>query len=630
MLEILRNAVRSWYFKALLGILVVSFAIWGVGDIFRPGLHGGAILKVGDVKVGEKDVATAIRRQLKSLQQSLGTEISMDQARKLGIVDRVMETLITQALYTNEVKALGVTATDQDIARQIREQPGFRNKQGLFDRGIFQQTLAVNGYSEAEFIGRLRQELAREQVLGSFSGYLHAPTQLAERLYRYRQEKRVADYFTIALDPNADVGSPSAEEMKSYYEKNKQLFTAPEYRDASYILLTPAVVAGEITIPEQDIRARYDERIADFKIGEQRSVQQMVFPTEKAAKDAEAQLKEGKDFTALAKTLLKQDESTTNVLGDVTRADLPKALSDAVFSLQKDQFTVPLKGPFGWHIIRVTAIKPPYTKPFEKVRESLRAEMVSEKSGSVLYDLSKNIDDALGGGATLEEAASKAGVTVKKVTKVDRQGLGVDGQPIADLPKDPTFLKTVFDTPSGEDNLVDVGTDSDLILRVDAITPSQVRPLDTVRDRIVQTWQAEKRRDLTAQKAQDAVKRIAKGALIDSVAKDMGAAVETSPPFTREGEGAEQKIPRELAADLFAGKLGDAATAPFGSGHVVAVLKAIEPVDVVKQKAAVDALADQLAQRIGSDLLVEYNHALRQEYAVEVDQKALDALLQKL
>lgn len=627
MLAILRNAVRSWYFKALLGLLVVSFAIWGIGDIFRPGLSGGVIVKVGDIEVSGQQVSAALRRQLNSLQQSLGSQLSMEQAQNLGITDRVVETLVTEALYSSEANELGVTATDQDVARQIREEAGFRNEQGQFDRAVFQRTLAINSYSETEFVERLRQQLAREQVVGSFVGNLQAPNLLAERLYRYRAEKRIADYFTIAHDPNADVGTPDETELKAYYEENNQLFTAPEYRNATYVLLTPTDVADEITIPEQDIRARYEERLDAFNIAEQRTVQQMVFPTEQAAKDAVAQLKEGKEFVALAKTLLNQDEASTNVLGDVTRPGLPENLADAVFSLGKGQFTAPLEGPFGWHVMRVAEIKPPRTRTFEEVREELRAEMVSEKSDGVLHALYQDLDDALGGGATLEEGASQIGVAVKKTTNIDRQGLDENEKPVDGLPQDRAFLETVFDTPAGQDSFVELGADSYLVVRVDTVTPSQVRPLDSVRDRVLQAWRAEKQRGLSAQKAQKALSLIAEGALIDGVARDLNVTVQTSPPFTREGEGAEQVFSRELAADLFAGKLGDVAIAPFGSSHVVAVLKAIEPVDTARQKAAIDALAGQLAVRIGSDLQVEFNQALRQHHSVEVDREALDNIL---
>ena len=628
MLEFLRNGVRTWYFKALLGVLVLSFAIWGVGDIFRPGLVGNTLIKVGSIEIGAQEFASAFRRQMNSLTRTLGSEFSVDQARRLGVPDRVVNGLVVDALYNSEAGALGIGVADNAVAKRIRTEPSFRNQQGQFDRGVFEQTLAVNGFSEQQFVLRLRQELSRTQVVGSLTRDVPAFSQLADRLYRWREEKRVAKYIAIQNDAFADVGTPDDAALKAYHKANERTFTAPEYRNATYIHLTSADAEGEIAVPDSDIQALYDQRLDSYKVPERRTVQQMIFPTEQAAKTAVGQLSEGKEFVALAKTLLNQDESATNVLGDVPKGSLPDALADAVFSLSIDQVSAALKGPFGWYVLRVTGTKPPYTQPLEEVRKSLRAELVAERSDDVLYELSKDLDDALGGGATLKEAASRIGVSAKNVVMVDRRGNGTDGKPIAGLPKGRDFLATVFDTPSGEESdLIDLGASGYLVVRAGDVIPSQVRPLHTVRARVVQAWQAEQRRKLTKKKANKALDRIKGGENLSVVAGELGATVETSPAFNREGEGAEKNLPRAVAADLFEARIGGTASAPFGAGYTVAVLNEIKPVNVGANRSAINALGDRLAQRIASDLEVQYNNALRQHHTVEIDRQALDSLL---
>lgn len=628
MLEFLRNGVRTWYFKALLGVIILSFVIWGVGDMFRPGLGGGTLIKVGSIEIGAQEFASAFRRQMQSLTRTLGGNFSVEQARNLGVPDRVVDGLVTEALYTSEADNLGIGVGEKALVKRIRSEPGFRNQQGQFDRGVFEQTLAVNGFSEQQFVSRLRRELSRTQVVGSLTRDVPAFDQLAERLYRWQAEKRVAAYIAIPNDAFAVVGEPDNAALKAYHKANERAFTAPEYRSATYVQLTVSDVEDEIDISDADIQALYDRRLNSYKVPEMRTVQQMIFPTEEAAKAAAAQLSEGRAFIALAKTLLNQDEGATNVLGDVAKEGLPDSLAEPVFALSVDQVSGPLKGPFGWYLLRVTGTKAPYTKPLTEVRVDLRKELVNERSTNVLYELSNDLEDVLGGGATLEEAANQVGATARKISMVDQRGNGADKKPVTGLPKGSEFLATLFATPSGEESdKIDMGSNGYLILRTRDVKPSQVQSLVSVRSRVVQAWQAEQRRKLTEEKAKKAIEEIKGGKSLEEVAGGLNISVETSPPFNREGVGAEKNLPRGLAADMFAAKLGGGASAPFGTGFTVGVLKEIKPVDIGINRSAIGAFGDQLAQRIASDLEVQYNNALRQQHNVEIDRQALDNLL---
>ena len=628
MLEFLRNGVRTWYFKALLGLLVLSFAIWGVGDIFRPGLGGDTLIKVGSIEIGGQEYASAFRRQMQSLSQTLGSNFTVEQARRLGVPDRVAEGLVVDALYNSEAGALGVTVGLDAIARRIRSEPGFRDQQGQFDEGIYEQTLAVNGLSEEQFVARLRREMSQGQVVGSLTRDVPVFDGLAKRLHSWREEKRVAEYIRVQNDAFANVGLPDDTALRTFYKENERMFTAPEYRSATYVHITSKDVENDIDISDAELQALYEQNLDGYRVPERRTVQQMIFPTEEEAKAGAAQLAEGKTFLAVAKDLVKQDEAATNILGDVTKNRLPDALAEPVFSLAKDQVTAPLKGPFGWYLMHVTAIKAPHTQPFAEVRDSLRASLIRNRAGEALYNLSNDLEDALGGGAPLEEAAKQIGVSAKKVTDVDRSGNGPDDKPVAGLPKGTEFLTTLFNTPDGEESeLVDLGANGYLILRTTGIKPSQVRPLEAVRQRAIQAWQTEQRRKLTEEKTKKALDRINGGEALATVASALGAPVETSPPFNRQGDGATNNLPRSLASELFDLKVGKAASAPSGSGYTIAVLKEVKPVNANTDRTGVDALANRLAQRIASDLEVQYNNALRQQHTVEIDRHALDSLL---
>ena len=628
MLEFLRNGVRTWYFKALLGLLVLSFAIWGVGDIFRPGLSGNTVVKVGNIEIGSQQFTSALQRQMQNLSRTLGSNFTLEQARGLQVPERVVEGLVTEALHESEANALGIAVGKNALVQRIRSEPGFRNQEGQFDRSVYKQTLAINGFSEEQFVSRLRQELSRAQVLGSLTSEVPVSEVLTNRLYSWNAEKRVAAYIKIQHDAIANIGMPDDAALQEYYKGNESLFTAPEYRSATYVHLTGKDVESDIDVSDADIQKLYDQNIDAFKVPERRTVQQMIFSTEEEAKAGAAHLAEGKTFAAVAKDLLRQDEDATNILGDVTKNHLPDTLAEAVFNLSEGQVTPPLEGPFGWYVMRVTAIKAPKTQQLLEVRIDIRAQLVQERSGEALYKLSNDLDDALGGGASLEEAARQVGVVAKKVNKVDRGSNGSDEKPMTDLPPGPEFLTTLFNTPDGQESeLVDLGVNGYLILRNTGIQAAKVKPLESVRNRAIKFWKAEQRRKQTEENSKRILERIKGGEPLEVISKSIDVPIETSPPFNRHGEGAANNLPRSLAAELFGVKVGGASSAPSDSGYTIGVLKEIVKAKVGANSADVKALAEQLAQRIGRDLEVQYNNALRQHHNVEIDQRALDNLL---
>ena len=625
MLESLRLGVQSWYFKALLMVLVASFAVFGIGDIFSGGPSLGAIVTVGDTEIGGAELSDAYRRRMNAVSRQLGTTLTTEQARQFGIVDQVVQSLVSAALYDAEADALGVVIGDGAIAARIRMEPSFKGQQGQFDRGIYEQVLAANGMVEQAFIDSMRREISRDQLLGSLAGALPQSTQLADRLYRWRNERRTADYIVLKYDPNSAVATPDDTILRRYHGDNAARFTAPDYRKITYIHLTPDDVMGNITIPENELRDAYDSRLDEFSIAERRTVQQMIFADEVTARKAAGMLAEGRAFVALAKKLANQDPKATN-LGDVLRDGLPGTLGENVFKLSTGETSPPLKGPFGWYLMRVIAVKQATIRSLEEVRALIHDELASDRAIEVLFELSNTLQDILGGGATLAAAASQIGAKLIYVAALDRQGRGADGKPIADIPQG--LIENAYNTLIDEQSaLVDSGDSGYLIVQVESETPSVLREFGSVRNDVIAAWKREYRRDKLENRANEIVERLNKGAGLRHIAAELKlGAVTTSAAFTRAGQDAGANVPRGLAADLFASKIGGGASAETTAGFTVAILKKIRKADPVVDKKTRDALADRLIDDMAGDLIVQYNNALRRRHAVEVNQRALDNL----
>ena len=303
-------------------------------------------------------------------------------------------------------------------------------------------------------------------------------------------------------------------------------------------------------------------------------------------------------------------------------------LAAAAFQTPEGAVTEPVQTPLGWHIAQVLKIVPGHTESFEEAKGKLTHELQLREASNAIYDLGNKLQDALGGGASLEEAAKKLDLKVVKITAVNGKGLAPEGKPVAGLPQGPKFLSTAFSTEPGRDS--DLREDDQggfFLLHVNNVVPSQLRPLADVRDKVLAGWQADARRKAAAKAAQAMVEKAQTGADLAALAKESGTSVSTTAAFTRTGQGAGPGLPPELVASLFAAKIGDVVSSPSPQGAVVAKLASVLPADAKADTAGVHQLEDQLRGTLGADLLNAFTEALRERYGVEIDERVVSSLV---
>jgi len=163
MLEALRRGTGSWVVKILLGLLVLSFAAWGIGDIFRIRPEQ-AIAEVGSQKISGTQFLASYNRELRRLQQQLGQPVSREQALQLGLVQRTLDEMVARAAIDEGVQQLGLTAGNDTVARAIANDPAFRGPLGRFDRLTFEAVLRENGFNEQSYVEARRRDLARGRL----------------------------------------------------------------------------------------------------------------------------------------------------------------------------------------------------------------------------------------------------------------------------------------------------------------------------------------------------------------------------------------------------------------------------------------------------------------------------------
>lgn len=625
MLTAIRNKTQSFVVKVLAGLLVVSFAVWGIEDMFSIATSDeSAIFEVGDLAGDADEIRSEVRSEVNRLRPLFGDQFTVEQAKALGIVQSVVQRQINDTALRLAAQGMGVEISDDLVSKTIRETPGFQGLGG-FDRLRFQQTLSQNYMSEARYIASVRRQMANGQLLESFASKT-APKVLTDSVYRHRQEKRIADTLLISDSAQKDIPEPDETTLTKFHKDNASRFTAPEARSLSVIRLEAADLASEISVTDSEVKEAYEAREDEFTTPETRDVKQMVIPEEADAKLAEQALSQGRDFAEVAKEIAKMDASTLD-LGTVSRADLPfPELADAVFSLNAGETSAPQKSPLGWHLFRIGGINLGGTRTLDEVKDELKKTIANEKAIDSLFELANKLEDAFGGGATLEDAAGQLNLKLVKIAAVDKFGNDRDGKPVNNLPSG-DFLGTAFATEEGSDSqLTETGKDGYFVLRVDGVAEPILKPLDTVKEEVAKAWKAEKRAEKSKKAADTVVARVKSGSSFNGIAFELGQTLKTSPALTRQPEKRVDDFPQPLIDGIFSVSKGEAVSIRTGSGYTVAYLKSVTAAVPSADKDGLEKVSDQLGQSLRGDVLAQLAGALRGQYGVTINQRAVDEL----
>ena len=625
MLTAIRTHTKSFVVKILAGLLVVSFAVWGIEDMFTLATSSASpIFEVGSLEGDEDVIRDEVRRQIRRLRPMFGNQFTVDQAKALGIVESVVQRQIDDTALRLASQGMGIEISDDLVSKEIRNTPGFQAF-GSFDQARFQRCLNENLMTEARYIAAIRGELSNNQLLDSFTSKT-APKMLVDSVYRHRQEKRIAETIVVSDSTQQKISEPDQPTLIGYHKDKASLFTAPEYRALSVVRLDAADLAGEILVANNEVKEAYEARVDEFTTPETRNVKQMIVAEEADAKRASEALSQGRDFAAVAMEIAKMDATAID-LGRVGRADMPfPELTDAVFALKSGESSAPQKSPLGWHVFSVNGIQLGGTKTFDGVKDRLTKDIAMEKAIDSLFELANKLEDSLGGGATLEETASQLNLKVVKFDAVDRSGKGKDSKPISNLPGN-DYIGIAFSTEEGaESPLSETGNDGYFVLRVDGITAPVLKPLDTIKAEVIQAWKDEKRAEKSKQAATAIVARVNSGTLLNAIASEMGLEIMTSPALTRQPGKNSGGLPQPLVDKIFSLSKGEAAMARSGSGYAVGRLKEVTTAVPAADKEGLDKISDQLGLALQEDIFTQLAGGLRDRYGVTVNRQAIDGL----
>ena len=627
MLRGIHKASGSWLGKAIMaavmGVLVISFAIWGIGDIFR-GFGLNSVAKVGNTEISIDLFRQYYNDRLQQFSRQLGRPITPDQARALGISQRIVGQFVAETALDDKARSWRLNLSDAEIARLIMSDPSFRGVNGQFDHDRFVLLIRNAGYSEARYIDEQRRVLLRRQIAQSLGGNLRVPAAMLSALNQYQNEKRNIDYVALGPAQAGDIAQPTPETLAKYFDERKVMFRAPEYRKLTVLAVTPTELAKPDTVSDADAKAYYESHKEAYGVPEKRELQQMVFPNADEAAAARDRISKGESFADVAKSRGLKISDTN--LGMVVKADIiDPAVAEAAFSLKPGEVSQPLKGQFGTVLLLVGKVEPGTQKSFDEVSAQVKQAIAESRAKSQLGDLRDKIEDERAAGSTLLETAKKLGLKAVTVDAVDRSGRRPDGSLVADLPKTPDVVAAAFASNVGVDNeALQLPGGGWLWFDVNGITPSHDRNLDEVKDQVAARWREDEIAKILQGKAGDMLGKLKTGSTLAQVASEAGLKVETASDLQR-GKPTEQ-TPAKVLQAVFTTAKGSSGAAEGAKADERVVFTVTDIVDPKLDLNAPDTqrLESSLQNSYADDIIGEYLARLETEIGVSINQTALN------
>jgi peptidyl-prolyl cis-trans isomerase D len=637
MLGAIRTAASNWLGRAVLivvmSLLVVSFAIWGIGDIFRGGVSRNVAV-VGKENISADQFRTSFNEELRRVQQRARRAITTEDARAFGLDREILNRLIDESVMNQKATRLGLALDQQAIVKAVTEAEMFRVA-GQFDRGRFAEILQQNGLNEAQFFRQQGDLMLRQQLAVGLVGGYRWPESFGRAVHQYREEARDLELILVPADKAAEPAAPTDEQLQAFHNERKSEFRTIETRKATVLTVTPTQFASSVTVSEADARAFYERALAQGRFGtpERRRAWRILFDTEAEAKAAAEKLAGGMTIEAL---LAEKKLTPVDVdLGMQTRAQITdRAVADAIFGLAENAISAPVKDPFGFVLLRLAGVEPARATPFEEVRNQITGEArldAVSRDPAVRQQIDaahRKVEDQRIAGKSLAEAAQIAGLVPAVIEKLDRQGGDGAGNRLS-IAGGMDTVNAIFASDIGLDNEPLHPRDGSYIwFEVNAVDLARDKAFDEVKDEVRARYIDNEKSKAIADLATGLVKKLDEGATMAQIAGEVGAGLQIVGGVkrsTRDGALGQNGVDR-----AFADRLGKAVTAiaPDGVGRLIIrpTQASLLPYDPAADEQQ-GGIARQVAQGMSEDIVAQYVAGMRKEIGVSINQVLLNQAL---
>ena len=631
MLKALREGTKSGFLKYIL-ITMMALAVLSLVFIDMSGSFSGGISASSVARVGDTEIST--RQFLGRLQQAEhragGFDIPEHMREQLAL--QVADQLVREEVFLTESQDMGLLIRDQIAAKEIKKQLQNLTGNGFTEQEALSQALRSTGLSEGQYIAATKQDIARRRLLEAVTLGSYAPPQMLNTAYKFINQKRSGAYLILpAADFAGKVNVPTQDEITTYHTENISNYMRPEYRQIDYIVFNQDDINQAIDLSDTDLKDIYNDRIDEYTKPVRRITDQVVFKTAEEAQAVVAEAFDHHDLTAALKTV--SDDSYILLTDEtVTQDDAIADISNGAFNTPIGEIVGPLQTSLGWVVMKVKSEAPSEITPFEDIREALETSYREEVLEDRYYETANEIDDMLASGASLSAISEEFSLTVAQTPLLSLAGQTQQDQKADFMDKNfaEALLTQAFTLQSDElPPLLESEDGTFIAYSVSQIDPKAPYDLDEIRDRVTADWQLAQQKQHMRQMALDIIKSANNGQSLQQAVKQHGKQVTLVKDLTTENAKTDTNVPEAIKQNLYTLKNPMEITqANIGNDLAIIQLTDIIFPEGTSDEDKVADLKRSIREQIRSDLVAQYELALREKYDVNISRNAIKRSLQ--
>ncbi len=625
MLQAIHDKAKGWVAYAIVGFISIPFVLFGINSYFE----GGSAAPAAIVN-GEEIDSREVQNQLAQLRQQfgrMGANLGDEQLRQIAL-----DNVINRALLRQKADEAGYRASSTEVANTIRQ---YFQADGQFDAEQYQRYLTTQRRNQGEFENQIREDLTQGHFQQAIVGTAFVPKSQAEYYQSLRQQTRDVETFTLKMaDFEAQV-TISDEQVADYFEKNKERYMTEERVKLAYLDIDQTVLAESILVTDEELEAHYDENASEYVTPEEREVSHILVEI-KDEDEAAAQAKADGLYQAISsgeRTFedVAQNDSDDKVaaenkglLGSVVVGDWGADFEKAVFALEVNVVSEPVKTEAGYEILRVNSITEAVQESFAEVKESLAENYRATKAADLYLDKTDQVQTlAYEQSGDLAPAAEAAGIEIQQtdwVTRSSGEGVGANPQLRQVAFSDEVLVERKNSEP------IELKDTQAVVIRVIEHEPAEQKPLDEVKAEIVAALTTQEARSLTASKGEELLTKLAEtndwSALTESGLGD-AAAVDKAGKVERTGSEMSPVVVGKvfgMARPEADKRSWDSAVLPEGD-YVLIALNGVEDGATEVDEAAGQLFTGSVSRRESGALL----KALRERAEVELKTENLSS-----
>jgi peptidyl-prolyl cis-trans isomerase D len=614
--------------QIILGLISLTFAFWGINSYFSGVNSDDYIAKIGNQNVTPQEFANALSQRQEQLRRARGGKVDPELLDNQDIRAAVLDTLVRQQLLLGQAAHSGMSISDHDLEQIIGTAPIFQ-QDGKFSSALYMDWLSSQGYTQISFENSMRHDLMQTRMNDAYLGSAIVPNAVAERLFHINNEQREVSMRPLIPDQYMANVKLSPDAAQKYYDAHQGDFQVPEQVRLDYIVFSIDMVAARVSVSDSEVQQFYETNHARYAMDEQRRASHILIAVDSKADAATKQAARAKaeqlsqqaqrtpaQFAELARKN-SQDPGSAAQGGDLgwfPHGAMVKPFDDAVFQMKPGQISGPIETQYGYHIIRLDAVK---GRSFDDIKTQVANDLKRQQATQQFSQLAEQLNNlAFEQGASLQPAAEALKLTIQHSGWISRTSSNDK------LLGNPKLLQAVFsdDVLKNKRNTdaIDVGGN---ILVVAHITDHQVaseRPFAEVSAEIEKYLSRQQAAQLAAAQGRDLLERLKRG---ENIAIAWGPSKPVSHSVTQ--EAANLLLQETFKIDVRKLPAYGGVESPQG-GYMLLKISRVSENNEPDSAGKIETVKGQLQQTVGQEEMSAYIAELKSAADVVVNQKLLE------